>query len=117
MAITTNLYYHCWFARVGISRDSPLLVGPHVALPFYRSPPFFVAPILLFHNSTHTQAETKKKERKTKTKRRIEKPQKPQIKTQDEKKQRDHEDLKQNYTKEKIERRKHYYEQEKGGET
>jgi hypothetical protein len=89
MAITTNLYYHCWFARVGISRDSPLLVGPHVALPFYHSPPFFVAPIFLFHNSTHTQLKThkqrQKKERKTKTKRRIKKPQKPQIKTQDKK--------------------------------
>jgi hypothetical protein len=54
MTIATNLYYHCWFPRARISRNSPLLVGAHVILPFDLSPPVFVAHVLFFHNSTHT---------------------------------------------------------------
>jgi len=48
------------------ARDSPLLVGPHVAhvaLPLCLSPPLFVALVLLFHNSTHTHKDKRKKEK------------------------------------------------------
>jgi hypothetical protein len=53
------------------AKESPLLVAPHVVLSFHLSPPFFfVAPVLLFHGSTHTMQDThtKTKERKTKAK-------------------------------------------------
>jgi hypothetical protein len=51
-------------------------------------PFFFVAPVLLFHSSTHThlKTHTKTKERKKKQNlKRIKRAQKPQIKTQDKK--------------------------------
>jgi hypothetical protein len=59
--------------------------------------PFLVAPVLLFHNSTHKdKRKNNKKSTKTSNKDTRLKKQK--------KKQRDHEDLKQSYTKQKIER-------------
>jgi len=95
MVMTTNLYYHCWFARAG------LVLFLFVFLFLF----FSVAQVVLFHNSTHTtqniHTETKNKSKQAKG------PQDPQIKTQNKKqkeriKQRGHKDLKQSYIEQKI---------------
>jgi hypothetical protein len=64
------------------TRNSPLLVAPHVALPFvsFLHFIFFGAPLLLFHSSTltHNSKYTHKDKRKEekKIKKRIKRPQK-----------------------------------------
>jgi hypothetical protein len=62
MAMATNLYYHCRFARVELQETHPFSVASHVAFSLYLSSSF-VAPILLFHNSPHTQRLLRKKEK------------------------------------------------------
>jgi hypothetical protein len=54
--MATNLYYHWWFARSGLQRDSPLLIALHVCSfsSSLSSFSIFVALVLLFHSSTHT---------------------------------------------------------------
>jgi hypothetical protein len=55
MAMATNLYYHCWFAR-----DSPVLIAPHFALPLCLSPAFL---LLMFSFSTTPQTHKDKRKK------------------------------------------------------
>jgi DNA mismatch repair ATPase MutL len=105
--IATNLYYHCWFARARLSRDSALIVGPHVALPFSSFSSLFL--LLLSsssttphtHTHTHTKTKERKKEQNQKKNKETTKTSNKDTKLKNQKKERDHENLKQNYTKHK----------------
>jgi len=87
--MATNLYYHCWFGfqRGWIVRNSPFIIAPNIALPLLLTPPYFCCSCNPLHQ-LHTQnlKHTHKKERKNKAQKKTKRPQKLQIKIQNNRK-------------------------------
>jgi quinol-cytochrome oxidoreductase complex cytochrome b subunit len=69
MAMTTNLYHQLLVCKGLLARNSFLVVALHVILPLCLAPPFLVAHVFFFHNSTHMKFKTyTHKQKKTKPK-------------------------------------------------
>jgi hypothetical protein len=66
MTMAINLYYHCWFARARLQKNTSFPTIPYVALPLCFSPLFLCScpPLPQLHAQTKTKERKKKQNQK-----------------------------------------------------